>query len=479
MSIEDIHLLFHPKSVAVIGASTTPLKGGYRILDNLIQNGFPRDKIYPINPNSGEVLGLKFYTSVDRIPNPVDIAIIFVPNMVIPKILQQCIEKGIRGAIIQAAGFEEIGESGFQLREEIRKVTDNFKKIRIVGPNCTGLTRVDTNESGFFSAFIRQFGYRRGNIGVISQSGMLNGGYFIYLSTRYGLKFRYVASIGNKMDLTENDFLEFYLQDASVKVIACYLESFSDPRRFLALCKHAEKIKKPIILLRGGITNLGKYATRSHTGALAEDSQLIQALIRQSHIQSSSNFQQLFQYTHTHSLFIDAKDSLPINRNVAFLTVSGGAGTIATDLIAKYQLHLPNLTDSTHEELSKIYPEWMSPNRFSLLDIWPAVEKAQGDSNGVYKRVMELVLTDPNIDGLLLSVFNIKEFPFNSDMLIELHNKYHKPIFAWIFGPAADIIPIMDELKENLIPVFENLEDMIQNFVSICAFSSEISKTDK
>ncbi|MBN2154572.1 MAG: CoA-binding protein [Candidatus Lokiarchaeota archaeon] len=476
MSTEDIYLLYNPQSVAVIGASTTPLKGGYRILENLLENGFPPDKIYPVNPKMGTALGLEFYPSIEKIPHPVDTAIIFVPNTAIPEVLEQCIEKGIRGAIIQAAGFEEIGFNGLELKQKILKITNNFTKIRIVGPNCTGLTRVETDKTGFFSAFIRQFGYRRGNIGVISQSGMLNGGYFIYLSTRHGLKFRYIASIGNKMDLTENDFLEFFLRDPTVAIVACYLESFSDPRRFLALCKQANSIGKPVYLLRGGISRLGKKATRSHTGALAENSHLIRALIKQSHVIPATNFNQLFQFTQMRSLIIEAEDILPYNRNIAFITVSGGAGTIATDLIAKYQLNLPELENSTYQKMIDIYPDWMPPNHFSLLDIWPAVEKAKGNSNKVYEQVIDIILQDSKIEGLLISVFNIKEFPFNTRLLIKLHNRYHKPILAWVFGPASDISPVIQDLKDNCIPTFENLEEMVQNFASICTQKNFIQK---
>ncbi len=253
MSKEDLHLLFHPRSVTVIGASVTELKGGYRILENLLANGFPKSKIYPINPKGGTALGLPFYSSLDQISDEIDVAIIFVPNKAIPEVLVQCIAKGIKGAIIQAAGFEEIGLSGLQLRDEICKITHNFTKIRIVGPNCTGLTTIETDSTGFFSPFIKQYGYKRGNIGVISQSGMLNGGYLIYLCTKFtSMGFRYIASIGNKMDLTENDFLEYYLNDPTVSNIVCYLENFANPRNFIKLCNCAKNIGKSIYLLKGG-----------------------------------------------------------------------------------------------------------------------------------------------------------------------------------------------------------------------------------
>ncbi|MHA1110128.1 MAG: CoA-binding protein [Promethearchaeota archaeon] len=469
MSKEDLHLLFHPRSVAVVGASITELKGGYRILENLLANGFPKSKIYPINPKGGTALGLPFYSSLDEVSDEIDVAIIFVPNKVIPGVLIQCIEKGIRGAIIQAAGFEEIGTSGLQLRDKIREITDNFTKIRIVGPNCTGLTTIETNSSGFFSPFIKQYGYKRGNIGVISQSGMLNGGYLIYLCTKFpSMGFRYIASIGNKMDLTENDFLEYYLNDPTIDIVVCYLENFANARKFIELCNHARKIEKSVFLLKGGKSTIGMQAIKSHTGALAENSNLIQGLINQCHVQTAASFQDVFQYARTRSMVQQSHVQQPLHGNIAMITVSGGAGSVSADLIEEHGLHLPLLDNSTFADLANIYPDWMPPNRFSLLDIWPAIEKSRGDTNGVHQKVIDIVMHDPNIEGLMITVFYVKEFPFEMQLLYEFHKKYKKPIFTWIFGDYNQIQPIIHELRSNNIPTFENLEEMVKNFQILC-----------
>ncbi|TFG20928.1 MAG: hypothetical protein EU530_01890 [Promethearchaeota archaeon] len=469
MSKEDLQLLFHPRSVTVIGASVTELKGGYRILENLLTNGFPKSKIYPINPKGGTALGLPFYSSLDQVTDEIDVAIIFVPNKAIPEVLVQCISKGIKGAIIQAAGFEEIGLSGLQLRDEIRKITHNFTKIRVVGPNCTGLTTIETDSTGFFSPFIKQYGYKRGNIGVISQSGMLNGGYLIYLCTKFAsMGFRYIASIGNKMDLTENDFLEYYLNDPTVSNIVCYLENFTYPRKFIELCNYAKKIGKSIYLLKGGKSTIGMQAIKTHTGALAENSTLIQGLIKQCHVHTAASFQQLFQYARTKSMVQQSQVYQPIRGNIALITVSGGFGSVSADLIEERGLYLPLLENSTFAELVKIYPDWMPPNRFSLLDIWPAIEKSRGDTNGVHRKVIDLIMQDPNIEGVLMTVFYVKEFPFEIEMLHDFQKKHKKPIFTWIFGDYNQIQPIIHKLHSNNIPTFENLEEMVKNFQILC-----------
>jgi acyl-CoA synthetase (NDP forming) len=185
-----VDIFLNPKTVAVIGASKNPTKGGYRILTNLITNNY-RGKIFAINPNSnGEVFGVKFNKSILDIKEEIDLAIFYTPSKVIPDILKDCIKKKVKGALIQTAGFEEVGERGLKLRDKILEVTDHFSKIRIVGPNCMGLTRIDGDsdseeKGGFFSGFGVFENYRRGNIAIITQSGMLNGGYLMNFMENY------------------------------------------------------------------------------------------------------------------------------------------------------------------------------------------------------------------------------------------------------------------------------------------------------
>ncbi|MCK4287125.1 MAG: CoA-binding protein, partial [Candidatus Lokiarchaeota archaeon] len=204
-----VDIFLNPKTVAVIGASKNQTKGGYRIIENLLTNNF-KGKIFPVNPNSdGEVLGLEFKNSILEIEEEIDLAIFYTPNSVVPDILEDCIKKNVRGALIETAGFEEVGEIGLKLKDKIVKVTENFSKIRIVGPNCMGLTKIDGDsdsdaKGGFFSGFGVFNEYRRGNIAVISQSGMLNGGYLRNLMRNHPeMGIRYSCSIGNKMDLSE------------------------------------------------------------------------------------------------------------------------------------------------------------------------------------------------------------------------------------------------------------------------------------
>jgi len=474
-----IDLFLNPKSVAVIGASKNPAKGGHRIVNNLVINNF-KGKIYPVNPNSeGELFGLQFKKSVLEVEDEIDIAIFYVPNRIIPDLLQECIEKGIKGAIIEASGFEEVGDQGLLLRDRILKITDNFSKIRIVGPNCTGLTKIDgdsdsesSEKGGFFSSFVVFTKYKRGNTAIITQSGMLNGGYLMYIMEKYpNLGIRYSCSIGNKMDLSEIDFLEYCIADPNVNIIALYLESFKDPRKFIKLCQQVKKIpNKTIILVKGGLTSQGQKASHSHTGALAENSQLIKAVIKQSGIIHAKNFHDLFQFANTFSMIYRTTKILPKEGNVSLVVGSGGAGTISADLTAQYGLKFPILSDKTFQIIKNFFPEWMPPNQFALVDIWPTIEKAMMNKISpeiVMNKIYQALLDDSKIEGLFSMMFCSSRFRSmsNFDKSIESFNQIStKPLFFYLVGDIKEVKRISRLLSKHNIPNFLSLEEMIKNF---------------
>ena len=473
-----IDIFLNPKSVAVIGASNNPLKGGHRITNNLVLNNFD-GHIYPVNPNSeGKLFSLEFKKSVLDIEGDVDLAVLYVPNKLIPGILSECIEKGVKGAIIEASGFEEVGEKGIELRDQILNLTENFSKIRIVGPNCMGLSRIDRDSvsknhemGGFFTSFIEFTKYKRGNVGIISQSGMLNGGYLLHIMEKYPtLGLRYSCSIGNKMDLSEIEFLDYMIEDPTVNVIAIYLESFKDPRKFIKLCKKVKNIpNKTIILVKGGLTVQGQKATLSHTGSLAENSQLIDSIIKQSGVIKANNFFELFQFIRTFSTIYNTEKILPKYGNVAMVTGSGGAGTISADLTIKYGLNFPPFEEKAYEKLVILFPDWMPPNRFALVDLWPTMEKAMMNKvnpgivmNSVYK----ILLDEEYIEGLMIMMFCSNRFRgmTNFDNTAKNISKISKPVFFWLIGDLKEIRRTSQLLDKYGILHFHSLEDMIKNF---------------
>jgi acyl-CoA synthetase (NDP forming) len=471
-----IHTFLHPKSVAVIGASKKLAKGGFRITTNLITNNF-KGKVYLVNPNAeGKLYNLEFKKSILDIEDDIDIAIFYVPNRFIPHLLEECIEKGVKGAIIEASGFEEVGTKGLELKKKLIEITDNFTKIRIVGPNCMGLSTFygdsdSEDKESFFSGFGVFSTFKRGNIGIISQSGMLNGGYLSHIMTQYPhLGFRYSCSIGNKTDISELEFLEYMLSDDTVNVIAIYLESFKDPRKFIELCKKAKSMpNKAIILLRGGITSQGQKATRSHTGSMAENSRLINGIIKQSGVICVNSFYELFQYARSFSIMHKTGKKFPKKGNVAFVAGSGGAGTLIADLTMKHGLKLPILNDKTYSVLVEVFPDWMPPNRFAFVDIWPAMEKAMISivkPEVVTSRVYKALIDDPNVEGIFNMLFCSKQFKALNDIneIIDIAEKAPKPFYFWLVGEAKEVQRISDQLGKHNLPNFPSLEDMVKNF---------------
>lgn len=484
-----IHTFLNPKSVAVIGASKNPMKGGNHIVRNLTQNNF-KGKIYLINPNSeGELYGLKFYKSVLEIEDEVDIAIFYVGNTLIPRLLEECVQKGIKGAIIESSGFEEVGKKGLELKKEIIDITDNFSKIRIIGPNCLGLTKIDGDsdsvppkKGGFFTGFAVFDKYRRGNIAVITQSGTLNGGYLRHQMEEHPeIGFRYSCAIGNKMDLDETYFLEYFLEDPTVNVIAMYLESFKDPRKFIELCRKTRKMEKTIILTKGGLTVQGQKATLSHTGSLAENAKLIEAIIKQSGVVQAHSFHELFQFARTFSMIYKTRKELPREGNICTITGSGGFGTVIADLTKLYGLNFPDLGDKAYRALEEIYPEWMPPNRFALLDIWPAIEKALSKriaGADVIKNCYDIVVSEPKIEGIFINMFcsSGENSTWSIDRIMKSTILSPKPVYVNLIGDVQEIDRVSHLLSDYNIPSFTNLEEMVKNFSILVQESKNKSK---
>ena len=246
---------FKPKGVAIIGASANTVKGGHFILNNVLKG--LKGGIYPVNPAYSEIDGLKCYPSVLEVPDPVDLAIIFVPAPLVPGVLRECVERAIPGVMIQSGGFAETGQQGKKLQDQLIAV-HRQSGIRIWGPNCMGL--VDAVHGLVFSFMlptIWEQGLVAGSVSLVVQSGMLSAGFLIDIMSNGIMGISKACSIGNRADVNECDILEYLLSDPATGVIGLYLESIPDGRRFIDLCRHAAK---PIVVLRGGKSKKGAAA---------------------------------------------------------------------------------------------------------------------------------------------------------------------------------------------------------------------------
>ena len=448
-----MEFFFSPKSVAVIGASSNPFKGGNFILKNLI-NTF-KGNIYPVNPKYKTMEGLPCYPSTQEIPGSVDAAIIFVPAREVPRAVSDCAAKNIPGVIIESAGFAEIGAEGVELQNKLLEIKQKTG-IRLWGPNCMGL--VDGVKGHVFSFMAPEAikdGLIPGHVSLIVQSGMLSGGFLMDIVSNRITGINKVCSVGNKIDVDECDLIEYMEQDAQTKVIGLYLESIVDGRRFVGLCR---KSSKPIVVLKGGKSASGAQAAISHTAALAGNNRIIEGALSQAGVTEAHDFKQMVDLCRCLAVHPRRPDG---HGQVAILTSSGGAGIMATDFVEQYKLSLAKFGPSTIKSLEKIFPNWMPVN--NPVDIWPAIEASMGKGIDVYKNALNALLSDTGVDAILLCGFaGNATVLFDMAEIAKKSSISGKPIFIWLFGLRDAAFEAQTQAREHGVLLFQELERAVE-----------------
>lgn len=415
---------FQPQSVAIVGASSNENKGGYSILKNVMA-GF-KGKIYPVNKSYTEILGLPCYPDIASIPGDVDLVIYFIPSKELPETVNECAKKGVKGIIIESGGFNEAGEEGIRLQ---KLALENARKagIRLWGPNCMGY--IDANRTYVFS-FIHSAVWpnvlRGGNVGMIVQSGMLSAGFLLHAVQEGVMGVSKACSIGNKCDIDESDILEYMIGDPDTEVIACYLESIVNGRRFLSLAKSTNK---PIIVLFGGRSVQGAKAAQSHTASLSGNYKIASGAFRQAGIIEVFDVGEL---TDTARAFSKKMVCRPApGKGTAVLTFSGGAGTVTTDLMDDIDLPLAKLSDATLASIAEFFPPWNKPDH--PLDLWIAIERHGYEK--VFRRSVSAVMDDPAVDSIIFHSYSTPLIgpEFFRD-LRALCDKHEKPLVVWAAG---------------------------------------------
>jgi acyl-CoA synthetase (NDP forming) len=315
----------NPKSVAVIGASEDPRKGGYALVSNLKEK-FP-ERLYPVNPGASEICGLRVFQSVSELPEVVDLAVLFVRALAVPEVMEECGRKGILRIIIESAGFAEAGPQGRGLQEACVLVARTYG-MRIWGPNCMGVVN---GRSGMVASFMKPDIWRGhlkpGNVSLIVQSGMLSAGFLIQILKEGFFGLSKACSIGNRCDVSESDLLEYFAGDPQTEVIAMYLESIMDVSRFRAAIS---RLRKPVVLLKGGTSAEGARAAQSHTGSLAGDALLTEGFLRQMKIHRATDFFEMVDITRGLSLW----QGRGKGRRIGIVTFSGASGIVTSDHLA-------------------------------------------------------------------------------------------------------------------------------------------------
>ncbi|MFX0033350.1 MAG: acetate--CoA ligase family protein [Candidatus Hermodarchaeota archaeon] len=337
----DISYFFNPKSISVVGASPTPGKVGYNVLKNIIDSGYS-GKIYPINPTATEILNNKTYKSVLDVVDEIDIAILVIPAKKVLAVAEECGKKKIKGLVVISAGFKEIGAEGIQRERDLINIAKKYN-MRVIGPNCLGF--VGSRYNGSFAANTP----KKGHIAMISQSGAMLTGMMDY-SMDQAFGFSCNISLGNKADLDEVDFIEYLSEDPETKVILCYLESIESGEKFLKIVPKASK-KKPIIILKAGISEAGARAASSHTGALAGSNIAYTLAFDKCGVLRANTIEDLFDYG---EIFLF--QPIPKKNSFAIITNAGGPGIVATDAFERENLRFAEFSEPILHQLRNELP---------------------------------------------------------------------------------------------------------------------------
>jgi acyl-CoA synthetase (NDP forming) len=437
-----MHIFFHPRSIAVVGASQKNL--GYYIILNLL-DGF-NGPIYPINPNYMEIEGLPCYPSLEAIPHSIDLVIILVRASLVPTVIKACASKGIGQVIIESAGFAETGEQGLILQEKCVSMAKQ-SGIRIWGPNCMGF--VDVREHHYFSFMhpgVREEGLVPGATSLIVQSGMMSA-IFLAEVGRRRIGIAKACSIGNRADVDECDILEYLLDDPETKVIALYLESIPRGRHFARL---AQKSTKPIVLLKGGRSQAGAQAAISHTHSLSCNSRLLDSVLVMSDVILTDEIYQMMDIANALAIIS------PINPEcrTAILTLSGGAGILACDALDVEGLPLAQLSEQTKKALGKIFPEWMPVA--NPIDLFAAMNLHGRDV--AFARALDAIFNDSNIDVILIHyVAGLDTQNPDLEALRKRAVESGKVVAFWLMGREQGCLQFRREAQKHGVLVHDNI----------------------
>ncbi|MBD3226875.1 MAG: CoA-binding protein [Candidatus Lokiarchaeota archaeon] len=450
---------FEIDSVAVIGASKNPKKVGHAILKNIVDRF--KGKIYPINLNEDKIMGLKCYTDVLSVPNDIDLAIFVIPAKACLKVAEQCGKKNINKIVVITAGFKEIGIEGAKLEKELLAICKKYD-IKALGPNVVGFIDVQNNLN---ASFTNEFPLE-GNIALISQSGAIITS-IIDWSIPENIGFSKVISLGNKMDLNEIDFLEILEHDQNTKVILAYLESIDEGRRFVEVAKKVIK-KKPIIVLKAGISDAGSRAASSHTGALAGSVTAYYAAFNKSGVINVSSLGELFDYGLALSTQPPTEDN-----SVTIITNAGGAGIITTDTAEKNGLRL----NSIDSEVTKTLRDFL-PTAAAIHNPIDILGDAGADR---YRYVIKTCLDNEYIKNLivLMSPQAVTEFKETTDVIIEFYNEgVKKPVIIAYLGGKSNRTEV-ERLRKNGIPCYEFPEGAVRAIRGLFLYSQALKKKEE
>jgi len=376
---EHLRRLFYPRAVAVVGASRDPSKIGHIVLKNILSGGYP-GRVYPINPNAGEILGLKAYPRVSSVPEQVDVVIVAVPAQKVLDVMEDAGSSGAEYLVVLSSGFKEVGRADLE-----RKLVEEARRhgMRVLGPNIFGYVYTPAKLNASFGPS----NVLPGGVAFISQSGALGIALMGY-SIVEGVGVSGVVSMGNKADIDDADVLEFFREDPNTKVIIAYVEGVADGRRFLEAASSVS-LRKPLVVIKAGRTEVGAKAAASHTGSLSSGPMLWEGVLEQAGALQAKDVETAFDYAKLFSAY-----NVPPGPNVVVITNGGGAGVQATDTLAENEVYLKEPPADYVSYLREFLPEFASTRN--------PVDITGGAPDEFYYLALRGALEHPEIHAVLV-----------------------------------------------------------------------------
>lgn len=446
--------IFAPNNVAVIGASERPGSVGRTILWNLISNPFG-GAVFPVNPKRSNILGIKAYPNIASVPEQVDLAVVVTPAHTVPGVIRECVEAGVKGAIVISAGFKERGAAGAELERQIMEEARKGQ-MRIIGPNCLGVQRPLFGLNATFASSMA----RPGNIGFISQSGALCTAVLDW-SFSENVGFSAFISIGSMLDVGWGDLIDYLGNDPQTQSIVIYMESVGDAASFMSAAREVA-LSKPIIIIKAGRTAAAAQAAASHTGSLTGSDEVLDAAFRRSGVLRVDRISELFNMAEVLS-----KQPRPKGPRLAIVTNAGGPGVLATDQLIQHGGELADLSEETMQQLNKILPEhWSHGNPIDIL----------GDADAErYAQSLEVVAKDPHDDGMLviLTPQSMSDPTRTAELLKDYAAIDDKPVLAaWMGGP--EVAAGVSILNRTNIPTFAYPDTAARMFVYMWSYQDNL-----
>jgi acetyltransferase len=465
MAIKKLDSIFRPKRIALIGVSNNPESVGGITLRNLVGGGF-NGVVYPVNPKREAVFGIPCYPDVKSLPKTPDLAVIMTAAKWVPQLVRDCGEVGIHGLIIMSAGFKESGDEGKVLEAQVKAEKAKFPDMRIIGPNCLGILVPGLNMNVSFADGMP----KKGHVAFISQSGALCTSVLDW-AYESNIGFSHFVSIGNSMDVSFGDLIDYFGQDPNTKSIVLYVESIADARTFMSAARAFSR-EKPIIVYKSGRFPESAAAAASHTGAMASEDSIYDAVFRRAGLARVFDFGNIFDFTD-----LVGRRRIPKGNRLAIVTNAGGPGVMATDSLISLGGKLVQLSDETMQKLNDYLPPfWSHGNPIDVL----------GDATPErFARSTEIVLEDENVDAVLvlLTPQAMTDPTATAQAIADMSVKTTKSIIAgWLGGAGMrEGIQIFNKAgissyaaPEQAIRAFMTLSDYSMNLKNLYETPREV-----